>query len=70
MNQRLNQEQAQQLSSDTQVQTKHRAFEEAEEVIRADRDQTVVPPSLANKLANSIAAEPAPTKRWWRRIFG
>ena len=69
MNLRLNQQQAQQLSSDTQAQTKHRSFDEAEEVIRADCDQTAVPGTLGNKLAGTIAAEPSVAKPWWKRFF-
>ena len=69
MNQRLNQQQAQQLTNDAQLQAQRRTFEEAEEVIRADCEQTKVPATLARKLAGTIAAEPVVAKPWWRRLF-
>lgn len=72
MDQRLNQQTAQQLGTEAQVRSQRRNFEEAEEVLRADREQTVVPEALAGKLAGSIAAEPksAHDKPWWKRMFG
>ncbi len=71
MKQRLDQQSAQQLSTDTEVRSQRRNFEEAEEVIRADREQTAVPKSLPDKLAIALAAESsAAQKPWWKRIFG
>lgn len=72
MDQRLNQESAQQLGTEAQVRTPRRSFEEAEEVIRADREQIAVPEALAGKLAGAIAAEPKPSpgRPWWKRMFG
>ena len=70
MNQRLDQQSAQQVTHDVQVQAQRRNFEEAEEVIRADREQTEVPKALTGKLAGTLSAEPsAPHKSWWQRIF-
>lgn len=72
MDQRLNQQAEQQLGAEAQVRSQRRNFEEAEEVIRADREQIVVPEALAGKLAGAIAAEPkpAPDRPWWKRMFG
>lgn len=69
MNQRLNQQQSQQLTNDAQLQANRRTFDEAEEVIRADCEQTEVPATLAHKLSGTIAAEPVVAKAWWRRLF-
>jgi hypothetical protein len=72
MNQRLQQNQAQQAGQTRQqAGTQRRDFTEAEEAIRADREQTQPPESLDARLAQSIAAEPAPPpKPWWKRLFG
>jgi len=72
MDQRLNQESEQELRTQAQGVSQRRNFEQPEEVIRADREQVVVPEALAGKLAGAIAAEPppAPGKPWWKRIFG
>lgn len=71
MNQRLNQQSAQQLDTTAEVRTQRQTFEEAEEVIRADREQTQVPAALSAKLAGTIADEPKPGRDqpWWKRLF-
>ena len=46
-------------------------FASAEEVLRYDAAQTVVPPRVAERLRESIYREPRPTHMsWWRRLFG
>ncbi len=73
MNNRLQQQQTAQADQTQQTGT-HAAqsFENAEEVIRADRAQTSVPPALGDRIAESLSREPqavAP-KSWWKRLFG
>ena len=72
MNHRLNQQTAQQLDTTAQVQSQRRTFDEAEQVIRADREQTAVPEKLGDKLADTLASEPRPVAKesWWKRLFG
>jgi len=72
MKQQLGQRLVQQVSSDTQLQSQRRHFGEAEEVIRADREQTRVPDAVAEKLAGTLATEPAPVsaRPWWKRLLG
>ncbi len=72
MKQRLQQNQTSQTGQvQQQTGAQRREFSEAEEVIRADREQTAPPGSLGERLAESIASEPAPpAKPWWKRLFG
>ena len=71
MKQRLQQNQAQQTGQTQQHGEKQRRdFDGPEDVLRADRDRTQPPELLANRLADSIAGEPAPPKPWWKRLFG
>jgi hypothetical protein len=48
-----------------------REFATPEELLRHDRAQTEVPPALAERLGETIAAEPKPAaaKPWWKRIL-
>lgn len=75
MNTRLQQQQSAQSNSLQQSSLqKQGSFENAEEVIRADREQTQPPDSLGERLAESIAREPqpptVPNRSWWQRLFG
>jgi len=45
-------------------------FDSVEELIRFDAGQTPPPETIAERLKESIAAEPKPTLSWWRRLFG
>lgn len=73
MNNRLQQQQTAQADQTQQTGTQAaQSFENAEEVIRADRAQTPVPPALGDRIADSLSREPqavAP-KSWWQRLFG
>ena len=42
-----------------------REFATAEELLRYDAAQTPVPPEVAQRLAQSLAAEP-PKRPWWK----
>jgi hypothetical protein len=46
-------------------------FASAEEALRCDAAQTVVPPRVAERLRESIRREPRPILApWWQRLFG
>jgi hypothetical protein len=45
-------------------------FQNAEELLRHDAAQTVVPPQIAQRLGQSIAQSPPPRRPWWRRLLG
>ena len=47
-----------------------REFASAEDVLRHDASQTIVPPAVAERLARSIQDEPKPARSWWRRMLG
>ncbi|HEY3862129.1 MAG TPA: hypothetical protein VGO59_09600 [Verrucomicrobiae bacterium] len=44
-------------------------FENAEDLLRHDAAQTLVPPDIARRLSESIAQEPAPRQSWWRKLL-
>ena len=69
---RLRQKQSEELAHETQsaLQTEQgRKFDSVEEVLRYDREQNPVPPELADRVNQSIAAEPKPSQSWWKRLF-
>ena len=57
--------------SQTQAQnTSAREFATAEEALREDIRQTVVPPAVEERLSKSIENLPKPEKPWWKRLMG
>lgn len=72
MKNRLEHESHGEHNSDTQAlgRQETKAFQNAEEVVRADREQTQVPERVAERLADSIAREPHPQRPWWKRWIG
>lgn len=73
MNTRLQQQQSAQSSHSQQSESRQvGSFENAEDALRADRNQTPVPNSLGDRIAESLANEPKPAapKSWWQRLFG
>lgn len=63
--------QEQQQTSETHTeQTTAREFATAEELLRHDAAQTKVPPSVAERLDESLQNEPKPTRSLWRRLTG
>jgi anti-sigma28 factor (negative regulator of flagellin synthesis) len=59
---------AQQNSSQQQTALE---FSTAEEALRHDADQIVLPPALAERLKKSIAQEPPKENvPWWKKLFG
>jgi hypothetical protein len=45
-------------------------FASAEEMLRHDAGQTPVPPAVAERLQQSVAQEPKPSRSLWQRLFG
>jgi hypothetical protein len=66
------QEQAQEhLAAQQTQQQGPLEFASVEEMLRHDALHTPVPPTVANRLKESIERLPPPPRRsWWRRLFG
>jgi hypothetical protein len=47
-----------------------REFASADELLRFDAKQTIVPPEVGQRLGRSLQNEPRPAKPWWRRWLG
>jgi hypothetical protein len=45
-------------------------FQSAEELLWHDAAQTAVPPEIARRLSQSIAASAPPRRPWWRKLLG
>ena len=61
--------QQQELPQAAQQQTpasNAREFKSAEEMLRYDARQTLVPPAVAQRLQQSIGPLPQPNRPWWR----
>lgn len=59
-----------QLSQTQSQQTAAREFTSAEEALREDIRQTVVPPAVEHRLSKSIEKLPKPERPWWKRLMG
>jgi hypothetical protein len=64
------QEQAQLAEAVNKQQVSVREFASSEELLQHDAAHVVVPPAVANRLAESLRSEPKPERSWWRRMFG
>ena len=62
-------QQAQKIEQHVQSETPVE-FATAEELLRHDRQQIPIPPTIAERLRESLGAEPQPKTAWWKRIFG
>lgn len=63
--------QEQQQVSETQTQkTEGREFATPEELLRYDAAQTEVPPTVAERLDQSLQNEPKPARSLWQRLTG
>ncbi len=70
---KLQQVERQQVAAEVQNTTQNAAeieFTSVEEMLRFDAAQVSPPPSVAERLNQSLAAEPKPKTSWWRRWFG
>ncbi len=59
--------QEQEQVAHTSGQQGTREFATTEELLRHDAAQTEVPPTIAERLSQSIAKLPPPKRRWWQR---
>ena len=59
-----------QLSHTQSQQTAAREFVSAEEALREDIRQTIVPPTVEHRLSKSIEHLPKPGRPWWKRLIG
>ena len=64
------QEQAQLSHAQAQQTAAAREFASAEEALREDIRQTVVPPAVEHRLSKSIEKLPKPERPWWKRLMG
>jgi hypothetical protein len=68
---RLTTEQQQQHAAGQQTnQQSGREFATAEELLRLDAAQTIVPPAIAQRLQKSSAELPRQKPSWWKRFLG
>lgn len=65
---RLNQQQQARQESAQQSQP-GLEFAGVEDLLRHDREQTPPPAALEARVKQSIAAEPPPSRPWWKRWF-
>lgn len=47
-----------------------REFKTVEDLLRYDSEQNPVPGEVAERVNNSLAAEPPRARPWWKRLFG
>jgi hypothetical protein len=66
------QHQQQETTQETTQTSAAREFATPEEMLRHDAAQTVVPPEIKTRLADSVQQEPAPNRSpsWWQKLFG
>jgi hypothetical protein len=53
-----------------QQQSQDLEFASVEAMLRHDALHTPVPPSIAQRLRESLAQNPPPPRPWWRRLLG
>lgn len=66
----LQQEHAAQEQHHHEHQQSAHEFAAAEEMLRFDAANTIVPPEIERRLQESTASLPQPKRSWWRRVFG
>jgi hypothetical protein len=69
---RLESQQQEHLQTASKQETEHsgREYATAEELLREDARQVVVPPEIARRLEVSAAGLPGPKMAWWKRLLG
>ena len=45
-------------------------FASPEDMLRYDAKRIPIPPTIADRLRESLGAEPVPRRSWWRRWLG
>jgi hypothetical protein len=58
------------VAGQQQAQQQTQEFANAEELLRFDARNTIVPPEIARRLQQSAAALPQPKRSWVKRLFG
>jgi hypothetical protein len=66
---KLSQEQQQEAAHQSQQQA-GQEFATAEELLRFDAAQTIVPQQVEQRLKRSSADLPPPRRSWWKNLFG
>jgi hypothetical protein len=67
---KLRQHESEQLGEAHQSQQSgEQVFAGVEEILRFDSDKNPVPPTVAEKLNESIAQEPATSASWWKKLW-
>ena len=66
---KLQQQQNQESTEQSASQQAAREFSSPEEMLRHDAAQTSPPPTIAQRVAESIAKEPEASRCWWQRLF-
>lgn len=57
-----------QFQNNQQAQGKE--FATVDDLLRYDSEQNPVPPEVAERLGESLEAEPKPPQPWYRKLFG
>jgi hypothetical protein len=66
---KLSQEQQHAAAHETRQQA-GQEFAGADELLRFDAAQTVVPPGIARRLEQSTGGAPAARRSWWKNLLG
>jgi hypothetical protein len=67
---KLTSQEQEQVSEIQTQKTTAREFATPEELLRHDAAQTEVPPTVSERLNESLQREPKPTRSLWRRLTG
>ena len=67
---KFSQEQQHATEHQSRAQSAHREFASAEEMLREDAANIVVPPEIAVRLQKSTADLAPPRGGWWKRLLG
>jgi len=70
---RLQHQQQQEQTTEQQTTNRVQAgreFASVEDLLRYDASQTTPPARIAERLQDSLKAEPPPKRSWWQRLFG
>lgn len=67
----LNQRQQEEFVHAAKTEHTPLVFDSPEQLLRADRMATSLPPDITHRIASSLAAEPRPpVAPWWKRWLG
>ena len=66
---KFSQEHQHEAAHETRQQAGHE-FATAEDLLRFDAGQTIVPKGIEQRLKHSSADIPPPRRSWWKNLFG